>query len=158
MSYYVLNALDTVPASVTKAGTINILADKVKITGTNFYVELSHGDWIVDIANLEVRQVKQVHSDTEAELFAPFSNSSSITTRIVPKASAAVVYMELIAVGGDVTIDGVGILRNGVPYSDGQPSDGGNNTKFVAPKIVDAALTPVDVNITRFSNTIEPQL
>lgn len=153
-TFYTVTGPETVPAKITLPGLISFEADKTTITGTNFRRDLNHGDWLVDLTNNELRQVKTINSNTEAVLFVAFSNTGT-TSDIVTKEASAVIYMELTGVG-DALMNGTGNLRDGVPYSDGQPNDAGSAKKLVKPKIITSGT--VDVNLTYISNKMPPQI
>jgi hypothetical protein len=155
-TFYTETTLNTVPKRSTLPASVTFTADKYNIQGTDLKRDLQKGDWIVDMANFEIRQVKYVNSDTEAELFVPFTNSGT-TDDYVSKEASAVIYMELIA-QTDTLMNGSGNLRADIPYSDGQPNASGSAKKLVKPKIVDGATGAVDVNLTYISNKIPPQI
>ena len=130
-SFYQTTGDTVVPAPRTSAASISITTNTT-LTGSGFR-DLKAGDWIVDDTNSEVRRIKKVVSDTELQLYKPFSFETT-TSEVVDKDVANAVYMEIIAVG-DITIDGVSRADESVT-SFGNANASGDFRKTIIPRFV----------------------
>ena len=82
------NVKETFPQSSALTGTISSVNDGTLIigVGTLFLTELSRGEWIYVAAETEIRQVREVMSDTELILEREFTNTlSGATPRLTPR-------------------------------------------------------------------------
>lgn len=82
------NVKDTFPVSTTLTGTVSSVNDKTRIvgSGTAFLTEISRGEWLYVAAETEVRQVREVLSNTELILEEKFTNTlTGATAKRVPR-------------------------------------------------------------------------
>jgi len=137
---YQLTSKDTVPASTTGTGTIEVIGTEVIGTGTKFKTELKENDFIVDFTQDEIRRVVRISDDTNAYLDLPFTiNISAGTT---PKYVQQSRFTE-------VSWRNAGAAQAGVNGTLVQPGDAGSIRKtsknqsdhaaFVDPTILDGA-------------------
>lgn len=133
-----------VPAATTTAAEGALSNTSNIVIGTDLNL-LKAGDWILDIANGERRQVVKVDSDTQLTISKEFSNATANAVLDIVKAEAcAAVYMSLS--GSGIVVDGV--TTDFVEF--GNSNAGGSTTKFIRPRFVTGATV---VNIQYFDNT-----
>jgi hypothetical protein len=85
------SSIDTVPASIVKAGTVDSDGRWVTGTGTSFKSDkgIIEGDWIFSVTEKEVRRIERIASDGSVYLEEPFSNPLSGENLRITKASRA---------------------------------------------------------------------
>lgn len=130
----------TIPYNQTLTGTYAIGAASQNVVGTAtaFITELKKGDWIVDLANDEIRKITHVQSDTLATIESPFSNAVVAGTEFT--AASRLVEISVVIPPGGVAgeIDGVA-LPAGIPVSWGKTSrERSAERDLVDPIIVEA--------------------
>lgn len=151
-TFFVLTAKDTVPKSTSGTGTISTgggdLYGYISGDGTSFQTEIQRGAWLWDTDNDELRQVKEVISDTELTIFGKFTNTfSAIDLKYISKSDAQILFMEVDNTGGsDTTVDGTTLKADKV-FTDGQP-DNNEDSRLCIPRVVDGATSNCTVTIT----------
>lgn len=146
---YTLTTLDTVPASVSKSGTVDIAAGSRWVVGTatSFKSDKSivEGDWI--FVGGELSRIERIVSDTSMYLEDPIVGPIVAQPLVTVKASRAR-EISLANIGG------AGALINGNAFAAGVVKTygetewyGGAQRDFPDPMIVDASGTTVEVLI-----------
>jgi len=144
----------SVPASVTKSGTMSVDAGKKVVTGSStlFNTELGVGGWLVDTTNYEVRKVISINSVTELVLESGFTNAlSGVAVKFINSQAAKVQYIE-INPNETCLIDGVS-YTSAQSYTDGQSNIKGSRRLFCKPVIVNASAATAKVKLTMYSNS-----
>ncbi len=151
---YIETTATTAPKYIAGTGNVTITADSLKADIDVSETSISQKDWLVDVTNFEVRQIRRVLSkDSQVQLYKPFTNTSTQSLFYVPFNAAKVIYMELTSIGADGDLDNVaGYLTADVTESFGQPNATGKNTTFVRPRFIDGSTNNVKVNIEPFTN------
>lgn len=146
--FYAMAAKDTVPASTTKTGTIATLGINVTGAGTAFRSELKLGDWIVDLAQDEVRKVMNIRSDTFLTIDSAFTIDLAALTALVVVRSRAKMISITNAGGADGDVDGVALV-SGETVSFPKSNKNPDGKDFIDPLIVDPTGTTIKVLIQK---------
>lgn len=146
--YYPVTSHTVVPAPTTMTGTIKTKGTNVTGVGTLFLSEVKPGDWIVHIAQDEVRKIVTRRDDLFLAIDSPFSSDMTLSTAFQVVRSR-VKQMSLANSGaGDATIDGNPFM-SGETVSFSKSGKNPNGSDFIDPVIVDATGTTVKVEILK---------
>jgi hypothetical protein len=153
-SKYIETAAITAPKYIAGVGNVTITADSLIATIDASEAAITNKDWLVDVTNYEVRQVRRgIHNENKVVLYEPFTNTSTQSLFYIPYNDAKVLYMELTSLGGAGALDNIaGYLAADVTESFGQPNLSGDHTRFVRPVFIDGSTNNVKVNLEYFSN------
>lgn len=140
MNYYTVSADTWIPAAGDGVGTISCSGNIVTGSGTFFTIQVEGGDWITN--NGEARQVRTVNSDTDLELYKPFSSDfSGQALSIIKEDNAKTLYLGIKnKSGADITVNGESV-PNGASVVKGQQNAPGYRRKFVEPVYVETTGT-----------------
>lgn len=150
--FYKVTSHISVPASVAGTGTFASAAGSIDVVGSGslFKTEIKRGDWLIDIANDEVRQVENVDTNTTLTLVQGFSNAQT-TTAVVSVVQSRAKKIGLIADNAAVTIDGQTMPANIEISWDKSSEDmtsAHSPNSFIDPVIVNATGHNLYVTIT----------
>lgn len=151
---YAVTSKVTVPASANGTGTIVTDGKAIKGTGTKFKTlsELRRGCFIVSIGADEMREVKEVESDTFARLGEAFLvDLTSAAPLIIDSTDLNIKAISVGIISGltDGEIDGK-VFVNNTSYTF---EKNGNNRRgdrdYIDPIIIDGTSTSIDVIILK---------
>lgn len=149
INYNITTTKTTVPAYLTKTGTIVTSGKNVVGTGTLFVSEVRPGDWIADINNFdELRKVKSITDNTHLTIDSPFAGDILAANPLRTIKSRAKLVSLSNTGGSDATVDGTPLIPGetvSFPKSNKNP----NGSDFIDPFIVVPASTTVHVLIQK---------
>lgn len=145
--YEIDTAIASVPADISKAGTLDSVDVKVTGTGTAFKSDgrIREGDWIYDPAQAELRKIKRIIDDENLVLEDAFtSDLSGVAFRLTYQSRAKEISVTNVGLA-NATIDG-GVFEAGISKSITKGSTTlTSQNSFVDPIVVDASSTVISV-------------
>jgi hypothetical protein len=139
----------------TLTGTMTSVGRIVTGTGTTFTTEIGGGDstiglptivaggWLFSISNMEVRQIKDVVSNTQIILEQGFTaDVSGVAVLYVP--DSRVMQMSWVATAAGAIVDGVTLVQN---EGSGVGFTASDNARILAPVVVDGSGGTLHVTI-----------
>ena len=143
---------DSIPRSTAKIGVIDSLGNSISGTGTNFQDELNIGDFILSLAQEEVRRVVNIDPNTQyaqidRAFTVPLAALALITVGVDEAAMRELSILNQGAADGEV--DGHVFTVNQADTWNANDAQARGQHGFIEPKVVDATATVIGYSILR---------